>query len=98
MVRLMMVSIYPTALLSPKRYENCFLGAEAPNCRQLASRGGGTRTHTPSQDPDFKSGASADSATPPGIRSGVYQLVIRILRTAATAFRVGALEAPEGPF
>jgi hypothetical protein len=35
------------------------------------SRGGGTRTHTPFQDPDFKSGASADSATPPRIRSGV---------------------------
>lgn len=35
------------------------------------SRGGGTRTHTPSQDPDFKSGASADSATPPGIRPRV---------------------------
>ena len=31
----------------------------------FVSRGGGTRTHTPSQDPDFKSGASADSATPP---------------------------------
>src|SRR5215203_6418478 len=35
-------------------------------CRNITSRGGGTRTHTPSQDPDFKSGASADSATPPG--------------------------------
>jgi hypothetical protein len=35
-------------------------------CRNFNSRGGGTRTHTPFQDPDFKSGASADSATPPG--------------------------------
>ena len=32
----------------------------------IISRGGGTRTHTPYKDPDFKSGASADSATPPG--------------------------------
>jgi integrase len=35
-------------------------------CRNFTSRGGGTRTHTPYKDPDFKSGASADSATPPG--------------------------------
>ena len=37
----------------------------------LISRGGGTRTHTTLRPPDFKSGASADSATPPGVRSRV---------------------------
>ena len=48
-----------------------YLNENRAICRNFLSRGGGTRTHTPSQDPDFKSGASAGSATPPGIRSGV---------------------------
>jgi hypothetical protein len=60
-------------------YKNCAV------CRNFPSRGGGTRTHTPSQDPDFKSGASADSATPPGFgreynskSSGSYALQQRL--------------------
>ena len=47
------------------RYEPFRASAKGPKLPYLFGRGGGTRTHTPCQDPDFKSGASADSATPP---------------------------------
>jgi hypothetical protein len=63
----------------------------------IFGRGGGTRTHNPDKEPDFKSGASTDSATPPGPPSiaagpGPTVLLFRGLRGAA-AFRVRALEA-----
>jgi hypothetical protein len=48
------------------------------------------------EDPDFKSGASADSATPPR-RSGVYQSGLGIFDRAASIFRVRLFEALEGP-
>src|SRR5919199_3109683 len=66
-------------------------------CSIFLSRGGGTRTHKASRPPDFKSGASANSATPPG-NSGVYQSVPLAFEGAAVVFGVGDLEALQGPF
>src|SRR5918997_4706237 len=62
-----------------------------------SSRGGGTRTHMALRPPDFKSGASADSATPPD-RSGVYQSGCPVFGGAAALFGVGTAQATQGPF
>ena len=63
----------------------------------IVSRGGGTRTHKASRPPDFKSGASASSATPPD-NSGVYQSVPPAFEGAAGGLGIGDLEALQGPF
>ena len=88
--------LQPLAWVTVKSLSLSIVLILCPRAGTYLGRGGGTRTHTPSQDPDFKSGASANSATPPR-RRGVYQSGMGFLEGAAGFLRVGIVEALEGP-